>query len=168
MNENRFNVVHQWMGNETTVKEMSNAHVERFTIKVFGAMHVYYFCYVVKGDCSSRGNDQVRPPWEVIASDESDSETDVDNLEQTDSASCQLVSSVSGSDDTRTSAQAQGGGLTPNTAEIGLVAKDGTKWEYIEFSSGSRDKIQAQNVLTESGENLFFQQPWAEIAFAKS
>ncbi|CAK8680849.1 unnamed protein product [Clavelina lepadiformis] len=28
----------------------------------------------------------------------------------------------------------RGGGLTPNTAEIGLVAKDGTKWEYIEFS----------------------------------
>ncbi|CAK8680844.1 unnamed protein product [Clavelina lepadiformis] len=96
-------------------------------------------------------SDQVRPPWEVIASDESDSETDVDNLEQTDSASCQLVSSVSGSDDTRTSAQAQGGGLTPNTAEIGLVAKDGTKWEYVEFSSGSRGRLQAQNVLTESG-----------------
>ncbi|CAK8680952.1 unnamed protein product [Clavelina lepadiformis] len=59
--------------------------------------------------------------------------------------------SVSGSDDTRTSAQAQGGGLIPNTAEIGLVAKDGTKWEYVEFSSGSRDRLQAQNVLTESG-----------------
>ncbi|CAK8680873.1 unnamed protein product [Clavelina lepadiformis] len=90
-------------------------------------------------DQGSANSDQVRPPWEVIASDESDSETDVDNLEQTDSASCQLVGSVNGSDDTRTSAQAQGGGLTPNTAEIGLVAKDGTKWEYIEFSSGSRD-----------------------------
>ena len=87
----------------------------------------------------------------MIASDESDSETDVDNLEQTDSASYQLVSSVSDSNDTRTSAQAQGGGLTPNTAEIGLVAKDGTKWEYIEFSSESRGRLQAQNVLTESG-----------------
>ena len=44
----------------------------------------------------------------------------------------------------------QGDGLASNTSEIGLVAKDGTKWEYIEFSSESRGKLQAQNVLTKS------------------
>ena len=31
-----------------------------------------------------------------------------------------------------------------------MVAKDGTKREYIEFSSKSRGKLQAQNVLIES------------------
>ena len=31
-----------------------------------------------------------------------------------------------------------------------MVAKDETKWEYVEFSSESRGKLQAQNVLTES------------------
>ena len=86
----------------------------------------------------------------MISSDGSDSETDIDSLEQTDSVSCQLVSSVGGSNDSSTAAEAQGDGLAPNTSEIGLVAKDGTKWEYIEFSSESRDKLQAQNVLTES------------------
>ena len=80
----------------------------------------------------------------MISSDGSGSETDIDSLEQTDSASCQLVSSGSGSNDTSTAAEAQGDGLTPNTTDIGLVAKDGTKWEYIEFSSESRDKLQAQ------------------------
>ena len=57
---------------------------------------------------------------------------------------------VSGSNDTSTAAKVQGDGLTPNMLEIGLVAKDLTKWEYIEFSSESRGKLQAQNVLTES------------------
>ena len=85
----------------------------------------------------------------MISSDGSDSETDIDNLEQTDSASCQLVSSGSGSNDTSTAPEAQGDGIAPNTSEIGLVAKDGTKWEYIEFSSESRGKLEAQNVLTE-------------------
>ena len=86
----------------------------------------------------------------MISSDGSDSETDIDSMEQTDSASCQLVSSGSGSNDTSTAAEAQGNGLAPNTSEIGLVAKDGTKWEYIEYFSDSRGKLQAQNVLTES------------------
>ena len=31
-----------------------------------------------------------------------------------------------------------------------MVAKDGTKLDYIEFSSESRGKLQPQNVLTES------------------
>ena len=53
-----------------------------------------------------------------------DSETNIDGLEQIDLASCQLVSSGSGSNDTSTAAEAQGDGLTPNTLEIGLVAKD--------------------------------------------
>ena len=89
----------------------------------------------------------------MISSDESDSETGSDSLEQTDSASCQLVSSGSGSNDTSTStaaAEAQGDGRIPNTSEIGLVTKDRTKWEYIEVSSESRGKLLAQNVLTES------------------
>ena len=47
-------------------------------------------------------SDQVRPTWKVISSDGSDSETDIEDLEQTDSASCQLVSSSSGSNDTST------------------------------------------------------------------
>ena len=67
--------------------------------------------------------DQVRPTWEVISLNGSDSETDIDSLEQIESASCQLVSSGSGSNDTSTAAEAQGDGLTPNTLEIGLVAK---------------------------------------------
>ena len=56
---------------------------------------------------------------------ELDSETDIDNLKQIDSALCQIVSSGSNSKDTSTAAQAQGDRLTPNTSEIGLVAKDG-------------------------------------------
>ena len=51
--------------------------------------------------------------------------------------------------DTSTEAEAQGDELTPKTSEIGLVAKDGTKWEYVKFSSESRGRQQAQNVLTE-------------------
>ena len=101
-------------------------------------------------DQRSANSDQARPTWEVISLDGSDSETDINSLEQTNSASCQLVSSGSGSNDTSTAAEAQSDGLAPNTSEIGLVAKDGTKWEYIEFSSESRGKLQAQNVLTES------------------
>ena len=85
----------------------------------------------------------------MISSDGSDSETDIDDLQQTDSASCELVSSGSGSNDTSSSPQALSDKLTPNTSEIKLVARDGTKWEYIEFSSESRGRLQAQNVLTE-------------------
>lgn len=77
--------------------------------------------------------DQVRPTLDVIASDGSDSETDIDTLEQT--ASCQL--------------ETQDDRLTQSTAEIGLVANDGTKWEYIEVASESRGRLQAQNALTE-------------------
>ena len=86
----------------------------------------------------------------MISSDGSDSETDINSLEQTYSASFQLVSFGSGSNNTSTAAEAQGDGLASNTSKIGLVAKDGTKWKYIEFSSESRGKLQAQNVLTES------------------
>ena len=78
-------------------------------------------------DQGSANSDQARLTWKVISSDGSDSETDIDSLEQTDSASCQLVWSGSGSNDTSTAAEAQGDGLAPNTAEIGWVAKDGTK-----------------------------------------
>ena len=97
-------------------------------------------------------SEQAQPTWEVISSDGSDSETDIDSLEQTDSASCQLVSSGSGSNDTSTAAEAQSDLQQKRrfTLEIGLVAKDGTKWKYIEFSSEPRGKLQAQNVLTES------------------
>ena len=38
----------------------------------------------------SANSDQVRLTWEVIFSHGSDSKIDIDNLEQTDSASCQL------------------------------------------------------------------------------
>ena len=38
----------------------------------------------------SANSDQVRLAWEVISSHGSDSKIDIDNLEQTDSASCQL------------------------------------------------------------------------------
>ena len=86
----------------------------------------------------------------MISSYGSDSETDIGDQEQTDSESCQLVSSGSGSNDKSTAAHAQGDELTPSTSEIGLVGKDGTKWEYIEFFSESRDKLQTQNVLIES------------------
>ena len=87
---------------------------------------------------------------EVISIDGSDSETDIDNLEQTDSASCQLVSSGSGSNNTNIAAQEQVNRFTRNTSENGLIAKDETKWEYIEFSSESKGRLQAQNVLIES------------------
>ena len=66
-------------------------------------------------DQGSANSEQARPTWEVISSDGSVSETDIDDLEQTDSASCQLVSSGSGSNDTSTSAQAQGDEFNPNT-----------------------------------------------------
>ena len=79
-------------------------------------------------DQGSANLEQVQPTWEVIFSDELHSETDIDDLEQIDSASCQLVSSGTGSNDTSTSAQAQGDGFTPNNSEVGLVARDGTKW----------------------------------------
>ena len=39
----------------------------------------------------SANSDQVRLTWEVISSDKSDSVTDIDDLGQTDSASCQLL-----------------------------------------------------------------------------
>ena len=74
----------------------------------------------------------------VISSDESYSETDMNDLDQTGSESCQLVSSGSGSNHTSTAAQPQGDGLTSNTLKIGLVTKNGTKWEYIEFFSESQ------------------------------
>ena len=86
----------------------------------------------------------------MISSNGSDSKTNIDDLEQTDSASCQFVNSGIGSNDTSTLAQAQGDGFNPNILEIGLVARDRTKWEYIEFSSESRGRLQAQNVLTEN------------------
>ena len=53
----------------------------------------------------SVNSDHVRPTWKLIFSDGYDSETDIDGLEQTDSTSCQLVSSGSGSDDTSTAAK---------------------------------------------------------------
>ena len=74
----------------------------------------------------------------------------IDDLEQTDSALFQLVSSGCGSNYLSTATQPQGDGLIPNTGKIGLVAEDGTKWEYIKFSSESRVRLQAQSVLTES------------------
>ena len=49
-------------------------------------------------------SEQVRPIWKVIFSDGSDSETNINDLEQTDSALCQLVSSGSGSNDKSTAA----------------------------------------------------------------
>ena len=36
-------------------------------------------------------SDQVQTTWEVISSDRLDSETDIDDLEQINSASCQLL-----------------------------------------------------------------------------
>ena len=63
----------------------------------------------------------------MISLDGSDSDTDIDDVEQTDSALCQLISSGSDSNNTNTAAQAHGDELTPNTSEIGLVAKNGTK-----------------------------------------
>ena len=95
-------------------------------------------------DQGSANSEQVRPTWEVISSDGSDSEIDINDLEQIDSASCQLVGFGNSSNDTSTSAQAQGNEFYPNTSEIELVARDGTKWEYIEFSSESRSRLQAQ------------------------
>ena len=55
-----------------------------------------------------------------------------------------------GSNDTSTAAQVQGDGLTPNTSEIRLIAKDRTKWEYIKSTLEWRSRLQVQNVLTES------------------
>ena len=41
-------------------------------------------------DQGSANSDQVRLTWEVVSSDKSDSDADIDDLEQTDSASCKL------------------------------------------------------------------------------
>ena len=86
----------------------------------------------------------------MISSDGLNSETDIDDLEQTGFKSCQLVSSCSGSNDTSTVAQAQGDGLTLNTLITGLVAKNRTKWEYINFFSKSQGELQTESVLTEN------------------
>ena len=42
-------------------------------------------------DKGSANSDQVRLTWEVISSDGWDSDTNINDLEQTDSASCQLL-----------------------------------------------------------------------------
>ena len=72
------------------------------------------------------------------------------DTKQTDSASCQLVSSGSGSNDISTAPRARSDGLTPNTLEIRLVAKDGKIWEYIKFSAEWSGRLQAQSVLIEN------------------
>ena len=87
-------------------------------------------------DQGSANSDQVRITWEVISSHGSDSDTDNDDLEQTDSASCQLAALA-------VAAMIQVDELTPNALEIGLVAKDRTKSEHINFSSESRGRLQA-------------------------
>ena len=51
-------------------------------------------------DQGSANSDKIQLTWKLIFSDGSDSGSDIDVLEQTDSASCQLVSSGSGSNDT--------------------------------------------------------------------
>ena len=51
-------------------------------------------------DLGSANSEQVQSTWEVISSDESDLETDIDDLQQTESASCQLVSFGTDSNDT--------------------------------------------------------------------
>ena len=56
-------------------------------------------------------------------------------------------SSGCGSNDTSTAAQAQSDGRTPNTLEIGLVAKDRTKCENIEVFSESRSRLQPSEAL---------------------
>ena len=58
-------------------------------------------------------SEQVRPTWKVIFSDGSDSETNINDLEQTDSALCQLVSSGSGSNNTSTAASNAFGKVGP-------------------------------------------------------
>ena len=68
-------------------------------------------------------SDQVRSTWEVISLDGSDSETDVDDLEQTDFASCQLVSSGSGYNDTCLAAQAQVMGLLQTPQKLDWLLK---------------------------------------------
>ena len=46
---------------------------------------------ICKGlDQGSANSDTIRLTWKVISSDGSDSDTDIDDLEQTDSVSCQL------------------------------------------------------------------------------
>ena len=59
-------------------------------------------------DQGSANLKKVRPTWKAISSDGSDSGTDINDLEQTDSASYQLVSFGSGSNDTSTATKAQG------------------------------------------------------------
>ena len=62
----------------------------------------------------------------MISSDGSDSETDIDELEQTDSASCQL-SALAVAQMIQVLQHKRSDGLTPKTLKIGLTAKDRTK-----------------------------------------
>ena len=78
-------------------------------------------------DQGSANSEQVRLTWEVIFSDGSDSDTDIDDLEQTDSASCQLLALAVVALIQVLQHKRKGDELTPNTLEIGLVAKDRTK-----------------------------------------
>ena len=79
---------------------------------------------ICKGlDQGSANSDQARPTWEVISSGGSDSETDIDSLGQTDSASCQLVSSGSGSNDTSTAAEAKVMGLLQTPRKLDWLLK---------------------------------------------
>ena len=65
-----------------------------------------------------------------IYSVKSDLEFKSVDLHQTASALCQLNSSGTGSNNANAATQVQGNGLTPNTMAVGLVVKDGSKWEY--------------------------------------
>ena len=85
----------------------------------------------------------------MISSDGLDSETDIDDLEQADSASCQL-SALAVAQMIQVLQHKRSDGFNPNTLKIGLAAKDRTKWEHIKFSSELRGRLQVQKALTES------------------
>ena len=101
-------------------------------------------------DQGSANSDQVRLTWEVISSDGSDSDTDIDDLEQTDSASYQLSALAVAAMIQVLQHKRRVMSLFQTPWKLDWVANERTKWEHIEFSSKSRGRLQAQNVLTES------------------
>ena len=92
-------------------------------------------------DQGSANSDQLQLTWEVISSDGSNSEIDIDDLEQTDSASYQL-SALAIAQMIQVLQHKRSDGLTLNTLKIALTAKDRTKRKHVEFFLELRGRLQ--------------------------
>ena len=81
----------------------------------------------------SANSEQVRPTWKVIFLNGSDSETVINDLKQTDSILCQLVSFGSDSNDTNIATQAQSDGFTPKPRKLDWLLGTEQNWYTSNF-----------------------------------